>query len=57
MIGIVVSGGMLAKGVEADLGDAMTTGRILPNVCGYGACIGIAAHIGFHLKGRTHHDD
>lgn len=57
MIGVMVSGVMLAKDVAAGLGDALTAGRILHNVCSYTGCIGIALHIGFHLRRRTQHDD
>ncbi len=56
MIGIMVSGVLLSKEMAQGL-EGMTTGRILHNVCSYIACIGIALHIGFHLKGRKHHDD
>ncbi len=57
VLGIMVSGMMLSKEMAAGLGDTMTTGRILHNVCSYAGCIGIALHIGFHLKGRKSHDD
>ncbi|MGM9602272.1 MAG: DUF4405 domain-containing protein [Faecousia sp.] len=57
MVGIMASGGMLAKEMAAGLGNAMTTGRILHNVCSYAGCIGIAVHIGFHLRRRIKHDD
>ncbi len=56
MVGIMVSGVMLAKEMAQGL-EGMTTGRILHNVCSYMECIGIAIHIGFHLKGRKCHDD
>ncbi len=56
MIGIIASGVMLSKEMAQGL-DGLTTGRILHNVCSYAGCIGIALHIGFHLKGRKHHDD
>ncbi len=56
MTGIMVSGVMLSKEMAQGL-DGMTTGRILHNICSYAGCIGIALHIGFHLKGRKHHDD
>ncbi len=56
MIGIMVSGVMLSMEMAQGL-DGMTTGRILHNVSSYVACIGIAIHIGFHLRRRNHHDD
>ncbi len=56
MIGIMVSGVMLSKEMAKGF-DGMTTGRILHNVCSYVECIGIAIHIGFHLRGRMIHDD
>ncbi len=57
MVGIMVSGVMLSKDLAAGLGDTMSIGRILHNVCSYAACIGIAIHVGFHWKGRKNHDD
>lgn len=56
MNGIMVSGVMLSKEMAQGF-DGMTTGRILHNVCSYAGCIGIAAHIGFHLKRRNRYDD
>ncbi len=56
MIGIMVSGVMLS-GEMAQGFDGMTAGRILHNVSSYIGCIGIALHIGFHLKRRKAHDD
>lgn len=56
MIGIMVSGVMLSKEMAQGL-DGMTTGRLLHNVSSYAACVGIALHIGFHLRGRNRHDD
>ncbi len=56
MIGVMVSGVMLSKELAQGL-EGMTTGRILHNVCSYVGCIGIALHVGFHLKGRKHYDD
>ncbi len=56
MAGIMASGVVLSKEMAQGL-DGMTTGRILHNICSYAGCIGIALHIGFHLKGRKHHDD
>ncbi len=56
MVGIMVSGVMLSKEMAQGL-EGMTTGRILHNVCSYIECIGIAIHIGFHLRRRNHHDD
>ncbi len=56
MVGIMVSGVMLSKEMAQGL-EEMTTGRILHNVSSYIACIGIAIHIGFHLRRRNHHDD
>ncbi len=56
VIGVMVSGVLLSKELARGL-DGMTTGRILHNVSSYIGCIGIAVHIGFHLKGRKSHDD
>ncbi len=56
MVGVMVSGVLLSKEMAQGL-DGMTIGRILHNVCSYVGCIGIALHIGFHLKGRKHYDD
>lgn len=56
MIGVMVSGVILSKEMAQGF-DGMTTGRILHNLSSYIGCIGIALHIGFHLKGRKYHDD
>ncbi len=56
MIGILVSGVLLSKEMAQGL-EGMTIGRILHNMCSYIECVGIAIHIGFHLKGRRNHDD
>ncbi len=56
IVGVMVSGVMLSKEMAQGF-DGMTTGRILHNVSSYIGCIGIAVHIGFHLKGRKHYDD
>ncbi len=56
MLGVMVSGGMLSKELAQGF-DGMTTGRILHNASSYLGCIGIALHIGFHLKRRKNHDD
>ncbi len=56
MIGIIVSGVMLSKELAQGF-DGMTTGRILHNISSYIGCIGIAVHIGFHLKRRNRYDD
>ncbi len=56
MVGVMVSGVLLSKELTQGL-DGMTTGRILHNVSSYIGCIGIAVHIGFHLKRRIEHDD
>ncbi len=56
MVGVMVSGVMLSKELARGF-DGMTAGRILHNVSSYVGCIGIAVHIGFHLKRRNHHDD
>ncbi len=56
MIGVMVSGVMLSKEMAQGL-DGMTIGRILHNASSYAGCIGIAMHIGFHLKRSNHHDD
>ncbi len=57
MLGIMASGVMLSKEMAAGFGDGMTMGRILHNTCSYVCCVGIALHIGFHLKRRKNHDD
>ncbi len=57
MIGIMVSGVLLSKEMAAGSGNAMTTGRVLHNVSSYTGCVGIALHIGSHLKRRNAHDD
>ncbi len=56
MLAIMASGVMLSKELAQGL-EGMTTGRILHNVSSYVGCVGIAVHIGFHLKGRKNHDD
>ncbi len=56
LIGIMVSGVMLSKEMAQGF-DGMTTGRILHNASSYAGCIGIALHIGFHLRRRKGHDD
>lgn len=54
--GIAASGVMLSKDMADGLHDAMTAGRILHLSCSYLVCLGIALHIGFHLKGKKDHD-
>ncbi len=56
MVGVMVSGVLLSKEIAQGL-DGMTTGRILHNVSSYIGCIGIALHIGFHLRRSKNHDD
>ncbi len=56
MVGIMASGVMLSKEMAQGL-EGMTTGRILHNVSSYLGCIGIAVHIGFHLRGSKNNDD
>ncbi len=52
MFGIIVSGVILSKEMANGVVDEMTIGRILHLVSSYVECIGIALHIGFHLKKR-----
>ncbi len=56
MLGIMVSGVLLSKELAQGL-EGMTIGRILHNVSSYTGCIGVALHIGFHLRRRNHYDD
>ncbi len=56
MVGIMVSGVMLSKEMAQGL-VGMTEGRIMHNVTSYVGCMGIALHIGFHLKRRKAYDD
>ncbi len=56
VIGIMVSGIMLSKDMANGLADTMTDGRILHLLSSYISCIGIALHIGFHLKGKKRND-
>ncbi len=52
VIGIMISGVMLSKDMANGLADTMTFGRILHLASSYVASIGMALHIGFHLKGK-----
>ncbi len=56
VVGIMISGVMLSKDMANGLADTMTLGRILHIASSYIASIGIALHIGFHLK-RKKDDD
>ncbi len=53
MIGIMASGFMLAKEMaNGAISGQMTAGRVLHLISSYAECVGIAVHIGLHLKGR-----
>ncbi len=56
MAGIMASGAMLSRELAAGLGEGMTPGRVLHNLSSYLSCVGIALHIGFHLKRRNNDD-
>ncbi len=56
VISIMISGVMLSKDMANGLRETMTLGRILHLASSYIAQVGIALHIGFHLKGMKDDD-